>query len=441
VIVRLFQKNRYLLVLILAAIPLSDAWGNEFADGIQAHDALTKSVRQLFENEKYAELDSMAAKFRAEKTRFPDGQWKLYVFYNAFEPGSKTPDWVFPMYISLAEKWRSAHPDSVTAQCALAALWKAYAWKARGGGYARDVKQEAWPLFEERLNKAWSIINQPLKADFSDCPKRFSLRLSMAMTKEVEENAFETLFKEAIRQAPDYYAHYYARANYLSPKWHGSDGDWQRFIMEISNRNPGGEGATIYARTAWTMFLNRDWQDFEGSGVSWDKMNAGFEQIERNYPNSPWILNWHARFACRAGNAEAMKLLNKIDSRNYYPEAWDKDNIEDCRSWAKLGKSREKTQKEKFLNHMKQLESRVFEDIRGKAEKGNRQVIGDLADMYLNGRGTTADPVAACAWLMQDDAMYRDKLADVIKGLTPEQVRQARKKAAAIGKNISRQGT
>ncbi len=437
----LFLKTGYyILVILVAAVPIRAAWANDFTDGVKAHDALVKSVRQLFEVEKYTELDNMAAKFRVEKTRFPDGQWKLHVFYTAFEPGSTTPEWVFPLYISRAEKWRSSRRDSVTAQCASAALWKSYAWKARGSGYAGEVKQEAWRLVEERLDKAWSIINQPLRPGVADCPKRFQLLLALATIKGVEENAYAILFKEAIQQTPDYYAHYFARANYLLPKWFGTDGDWQRFITEISNKNPGAEGATIYARTAWTMFLNREWQDFESSNVSWDRMNAGFKQIELNYPNSSWVLNWHARFACRAGKVEAMNLLNTIDSRNYYPEAWDKDNIEDCRRWAKLGKSREEVQKETLMNHMKQLESKVFENIRGLAEKGNRNVIGDLADMYLNGRGTAVDPVAACAWLLQDETTYKDRLAVIIKGLASGQVREAREKAAEIRDTISRQG-
>lgn len=71
------------------------------------------------------------------------------------------------------------------------------------------------------------------------------------------------------------------------------------------------------------------------------------------------------------------------------------------------------------------------------AEKGNRKVIGDLADTYLNGRGTAPDPVAAYAWLLQDKDSYKDRVAIIKKSLTPVQLRQAIERAADIRNKIS----
>jgi hypothetical protein len=169
-------------------------------------------------------------------------------------------------------------------------------------------------------------------------------------------------------------------------------------------------------------------------------MKAGFKEIEQNYPNSPWILNSYARFACRAGDLETMTALFKqIGQSRYYPEAWGKDNAEDCRMWAKLGKSKHEIENEKLADHMKRFEVKVFENILELAEKGNRNVIGDLADMYLKGRGTTSEPIAAYAWLLQDEATYKDQLAINIKGLTSEQLRQAREKSVVIRGRIAQQ--
>jgi hypothetical protein len=78
----------------------------------------------------------------------------------------------------------------------------------------------------------------------------------------------------------------------------------------------------------------------------------------------------------------------------------------------------------------------VFENMRELAEKGNRNLIGGLAEMYLNGTGTAADPVAACAWLLQDEAMYKEQLTAVMKRLTSAQVNEARKKAGEIRKKL-----
>ena len=81
---------------------------------------------------------------------------------------------------------------------------------------------------------------------------------------------------------------------------------------------------------------------------------------------------------------------------------------------------------------MKQFEVKVFQNLHELAEKGNRQVIGDLAGMYLNGRGTKADPVAAYAWYAQDESANKDQLASIAKTLTTEQLVLAKQLAEAI---------
>ncbi len=88
---------------------------------------------------------------------------------------------------------------------------------------------------------------------------------------------------------------------------------------------------------------------------------------------------------------------------------------------------------------MRQFEVKVFQNILGLAEKGNSKVIGDLAEMYLKGRGTTSDPVAAYAWLLQDENTYKEQLEINSKILTSEQLRQAKDRAAIIRSKISQQ--
>lgn len=436
-----FYINAFLSISVFFFTTLSistwNAHGKEVPDGPHVRNELSHQVRSLFQDAKFAELDDMADRYRVTKARFQDGQWKLSAFFTAFEQGINTPEWAFPKMISLAEQWRQSNPDSVTAQCVLAGIWKDYAWQARGAGYASEVKEQDWPLVRERLDKAWSIINTPPKPGVVDSPRRHNLRLNIAKTRGVEGKEYEILFSEAVQQAPDYYDHYVAKASYLLPKWHGNEGDWQRFITQIAKRNPGGEGATIYTRTAWSMFPS-EWKDFKQSDISWDRMKAGFKEIDHHYQNSTWILNTFARFACRAGDFEAMRqLLKQIDSNNYYPEAWDKDKIEDCRMWADLGKTREVIETEKLAQNMKRFEEMVFENILELAEKGNTKVIGELAAIYQQGKVTPPDPVTAYAWLLQDTTTYEKQLAKSSKSLSPEQLRQAHDKAIAIRSKMS----
>jgi hypothetical protein len=242
-------------LLLLVA---TSAHAVEFNDGPQARDALADQVKMMFNKKQFAGLDAMAEKFRTSKSRFPDGVWKLTIFFTGFDLSTNTPEWAFPLYISLAEDWRHSSPTSVTAQCVLAKAWMDYAWKARGGGYASEVKEDSWQLVRDRLDKAWKIADERLAPGVSDCPNRLNLRLRLAKVMGFEKEEFEALFHEALRQEPGYYQHYLVKADYLLPKWHGEEGEWQQFITTVADQNPRKEGASIYTRTAWSMFLGND---------------------------------------------------------------------------------------------------------------------------------------------------------------------------------------
>lgn len=428
-----------LMLVVLLYTFATTAQAAEFGDGPRARGVLTSQVKKMFTDRKFAEIDAMADEFRTTKSRFPDGVWKLQIFITAFDLATRTPQWAFGSYISLAEEWCRTRPKSITARTVLAKAWSDYAWKERGGGYASEVKEEAWPVVRERLDKAWQIINEPLLPGVSDCPTRHNLRLTLAKTRGVERELFEELFQEALRQSPGYYHHYAIKAGYLHPKWHGEEGEWQRFIENVVDRNPGNEGATIYTRTAWSMFLGNDWQNFLDSGVSWTKMKAGFTEIDRNYPNSPWILNTFAKFACRAGDRDtANALFKRIGLDSFYPEAWGSDNVDSCRSWAGVPTMAE-LNKPLLDEQSRRLQARVFQNLLELAEKGNRQIVGDLSGMYLRGEGTDSNPISAYAWLAQDEAANAEQLASIAKSLTAEQLHQARQQSEEIRRRISLQ--
>ena len=304
-------------------------------DGTRARDVITDQTKKMFNDKEFAKLDAMADKFRTSKSRFTDGGWKLRAFYNGFNLNNRHPEWVFSKYIAFAEEWRRINPTSVTAQVVLAKAWLSYAWKERGGGYASEVKEDAWPLVHKRLDTAWKIINERPAPRVADCPERHCQRLTLARARGIEKKQFESLFKDAVRQEPGYYPNYSSKAEYLLPKWHGNEGEWQRYIIEVADKNPGGIGATIYTRVVWIM--SDEWKSFKGEGVSWDRMKAGFMEIDRNYHNSPLILNTFARFACLAGDRKTLKaLFKRIDSDHFDADAWGKIRVDDCRSLAGL---------------------------------------------------------------------------------------------------------
>ncbi|MDD2899339.1 MAG: DUF4034 domain-containing protein [Desulfuromonadaceae bacterium] len=395
-------------------------------DAVIVRSALEKQIQSMFENKKYTELDAMADEFRTTKSRFLDGEWKLQTFYTAFDLGTNNPDSEFDKYFKLAEEWQKVRPSSITAQCVLAKVWLDYAWHARGGGYASEVKENTLQIVNERVDKAWKIVNKPLAPNVSECPNRLNLILRLARARGVDKNTFESFFQKAIRQEPGYYQHYEVKAVYLEPKWGGEEGDWQKFINKVLKQNPLGEGASIYTRTAWTLHRRQDWVTYDNSGISWDKMKEGFTEINRNYPGSMWNINFFAKFACLAKDKETLvELLKQVDSGVKYNNAWRDINMDDCRDFAD------------GQTFPKSPEERIFRDILKKGERGDRRTFSFLGYRYLNGNGTQADPVAAYAWLAQDESENKKLLADVIKILSAAQLQQAKLKAEELRLKLS----
>ncbi|PKN37116.1 MAG: hypothetical protein CVU62_10950 [Deltaproteobacteria bacterium HGW-Deltaproteobacteria-2] len=303
----------------------------EIQDGSIARVKLRKEVRALLHEEKFSELENMANKFRTEKTRFPDGGWKVHSFHAAF--ASHYYGW--DELLGNLDKWMKMYPNSVTAKVAAGRAWVEYAWAARGGGYANTVKEEGWKLFEERTAKAYELVKNPPEDLSKDCVERYYVLLIIARAQGWDKHKYEALFKKAVSYEPSYYAYYLEKAYDLLPRWHGEKGDWQKFADEAVKLTPKSEGMGIYALILLKAWDLKEFTEFREPDISWQKMRQGFIDIERNYPNSPYMLNFFCRLACIASDKEtAIELFKRIGDEPY-TEAWQgRSNFYKWQKWA-----------------------------------------------------------------------------------------------------------
>ncbi|MFA4987246.1 MAG: hypothetical protein WC712_11725, partial [Candidatus Brocadiia bacterium] len=150
---------------------------------------------------------------------------------------------------------------------------------------------------------------------------------------------YDRLYNEAVSKEPTYYDYYFMKANRLLPRWHGNPGDWQRFALEAASKSSKEEGMTLYARIAWGMG-GMDYTDnlFTQGGIQWPLMKQGFEDIERNYPNSIWNLNAFCYYACMAKDWDtARKLFGRIGD-GFHPWIWkSKVQFDHSKAWAMAG--------------------------------------------------------------------------------------------------------
>ncbi len=265
--------------------------------------AFTRQMRTWLEDKRFADLEAMAATLRSAQTRWQTGLWKLPDFY----VGVTAQQGEYETLAPLLEEWIKTYPNSVTPRVAKADSLVNHAWEVRGSDWAAEVKPEAWPVFEERLQQANAVIEEARGLPGQDPALDSVLQtVYLGLGGEFGRSQYEELFAKATTAFPGYYGYYFSKAHYLLPRWHGEPGEWEAFAAEAADASP--EGDALYTRIAWANSRFYD-NIFQETSVSWPRMKKGFEQILKAYPDSRWNLNSYARFAVQAGDADTARRL------------------------------------------------------------------------------------------------------------------------------------
>jgi hypothetical protein len=125
--------------------------------------SLNTPEHKLLVEKKFDMLESLASEAREDRTLLDNANWKIDEFYKDLVPHSnKTSDSEFQKTILLLAQWKTAKLESPTPRIGLAKIYKNYAWKARGSGFAKTVTEEGWKLFFQRLLMAAEELSSPV---------------------------------------------------------------------------------------------------------------------------------------------------------------------------------------------------------------------------------------------------------------------------------------
>jgi hypothetical protein len=273
---------------------------------------LMTQVTTLLETKDYNQLDELAAKLRSSKEHNADGAWKLSEVYYALGVSNNIfgmpmfdniPDTAFEDRLADLRDWITAKPDSITARVALASVQVDYAWNARSGNYANKVTDEGWRLFGERLNEAAKTLGEAKNLD-EKCPVYWSTMMSVAVGMQFPKDQFNDIFNQAITYEPDFERYYVKRANYLLPRWYGSQGEWENDLAKSADKIGGDDGDVLYAQVVWCLNRGTAFNNiFQENNLSWPRVKKGFEILEKRYPNSLAVKNEAAYLAFYAQDA------------------------------------------------------------------------------------------------------------------------------------------
>lgn len=286
-------------------------------------------------------LERTAESLREKNIPLEDGQPALAGFYAGVskcvqsrcgDEHQSEGEWA--AHARLLDEWIRDFPTSPTARLAKATFTKEYAWYVRGLGVAGTVSEPRWSKFNERIQQARFLL-ESMGSEAENDPHWYATMLSIALVQGWPKDEFEKIFLAGTKKFPYYMPLYFSKGSFVSPRWGGSQADFNLFVEDSvrSTRNTIGEA--MYARLHWSSWSG---DMFRTGKTDWRRMKDGFSRITKDYPH-PWNINNFAKFACMAGDASTLaEQLAKIRTTPM-PEAWgDGDFLADCRVFsAKAG--------------------------------------------------------------------------------------------------------
>jgi hypothetical protein len=213
------------------------------------------------------------------------------------------------------------------------------AWSARGAGWARDVKPEAWKVMGDNLNVAEDALSRAwdLAPDDVQIPMTMlSVELGQARGRDV----LETWFLRAMKADPDNFEACREKLNYLAPKWHGSADEMLSFARECKDSN------NWYARLPLLLpEAHFELARYAPSPTDYLKQDRVWADVMSVY--GPLLAAWpddaktRSRFtyiACACGRwAEARRQFDRLGDKAVPDAFGDDSRMEDLRQKAMNG--------------------------------------------------------------------------------------------------------
>jgi hypothetical protein len=295
---------------------------------------ISNQVATLFAAKDYDKIDMLAVQFLASKEQFARGGWKLDAVYVGlcFPQEASNAEW--ENHIADIRTWIRAKPDSITPRVALADTLIAYAQKARGNGWANSVTEDGARLFSQRLSQASQVLSDAARIK-DKCPEYWSAIMTVAMGMGLDKTRYTSIFNHAITNYPDYQQFYATRAQYLLPRWFGSEGEWENDLTISANKIGGEDGDMLYARVVWSI------EPFGGisasakaNSLSWERVQKGFEVIQKRFPDSLSAISMRALLASQMGDRnDATKYFEMTQGKIDLAVWHDMDNYNGFTNW------------------------------------------------------------------------------------------------------------
>jgi membrane protease YdiL (CAAX protease family) len=282
---------------------------------------ILNETARLREAADFSGLDALATELRQSRESFLNGTWLLTSFYGeAVKVPRKDPAGA-NRAIAFYERWATEKPESITAQLCLADAYVDYAWAARGSGWGNTVTDEGWRLMAERLEKAWDVLQKASRLE-EKCPHWFAVAQTVALGEAWERERYMKMVNEAIQREPSFGDYYNNACYWLLPRWHGEEGDFEKWIAEQADAHPDKD--KHYARLVWQAdsLGMPDELVFADDRLDWERAKRGFIVWLEEAPDSIALRFELTRLAVLADDPATAREQFEITGGKYWPGYW-----------------------------------------------------------------------------------------------------------------------
>jgi tetratricopeptide (TPR) repeat protein len=280
------------------------------------------NVAVMLQNKRYDALEKHLLSLLRGKNRDKDGQSPLNLAYGRL-CDVQEPERSYFARIAQFKSWLTQYNSSHFANACLGIVHINYAWHARGSGYANTITEEGGRLLKERLLTAKEYLEKAYSLDQSD-PNVPAHLITVAMGLGLDRKEVERQFRRAILADPVDDKAYYAKFEYLKPKWYGSEEEMFSFAREAVRKAPPNSTIPTVLIGAHLEMYYQSYENksyFRNANV-WKEMKEVFKIVSKSFPESKNIHNWFAKIAYLAGDYEVARQELKKVGDDWNKKAW-----------------------------------------------------------------------------------------------------------------------
>ncbi len=288
-----------LMMFSASAVAATDIACSPNLVGGERFDSSVQSLRALYQQEKFVELDFTLDCLMNSEERFLSGKSGAIAVYWFFRkelpaPGDVEGD------AGRIGNWKKSSPESDYAKFASLRLVYADAWNARGAYATSQTKEDQFRSFFAKLRETESGILS-LESQLLETPISQNLLLAVALDLSSPQTDPMEVFISGVQKWPDYYDFYEVLLTRLVPKW---DGSWEvvdEFIRHWSGERASSEGDSLYARLYY--FLHSRGNVIRDTLVDWPTLESSLRTLVEKYPTIKHR-NISAFYACVYGDMD-----------------------------------------------------------------------------------------------------------------------------------------